>query len=107
MLYDGASITKQGLKLDRNPITQVKAAAKWLSDLLKESTGRDLPIRSVVVFPGWYIEPTAKAKASDVWVLNPKALPSFIAHSAERLRADEVAMCSLHLGRYVRTTPEN
>ena len=31
-----------------------------------------------VVFPGGYIEPTAEARASDVWVLNPKALPSLI-----------------------------
>jgi hypothetical protein len=77
-----------------------------LSDLLKESTGRAFPVRPVVVFPGWRIEPTAEARTSDVWVLNPKALPAFIAHSQSRMKPDEVAMCSFHLSRYVRTAPQ-
>lgn len=105
--YDGESITKANLAPNNAPIIQVRAARDWLASLIRESTGRLFPIRAVVVYPGWYIEPTAEAKSSDVWVLNPKALPAFISHSAEQLKPEDVHLCSYHLGRYVRTTDES
>lgn len=102
LVFDGDSIRRNGLEPERNPITQVRAARGWLSDLLKESTGKSLPVRAVVLYPGWFIQPTAEAKASDVWVLNPKAFPSFIAHSATTLSTADVKLSAYHLGRYVR-----
>jgi len=104
LVFDGESISSFGRPLDRNPVTQVRAARQWLAELIQESTGRKFPVRPVVVFPGWYIEPTAEARASDVWVLNPKALPSFISHSAEQMSAEDVKLCAFHLGQYVRTS---
>lgn len=102
LVFDGHTVRKRGLEQDRNPIVQVKAAAAWLNQLLKDSTGRCPPVRPVVVYPGWYIEPTAEAKNSDVWVLNPKALPSFIEHSHTQLRQGDVNLFKYHLSRYVR-----
>ena len=71
--------------------------------MLKSSTSKDLELRSVVLFPGWYIQLTAEAKASDVWVLNPKALPEFVKNSREQLSQEDLSMAALHLSRYVRT----
>lgn len=102
VVFDGESVLVDGRKTDRNPITQVRAGARWLDGILRESTGRSFPIRPVVVFPGWWVEPTAEAKSSDVWVLNPKALPSFIKNSRDRLPSDEVSLCAFHLSRYIR-----
>ncbi len=102
LLFDGESISKRGTALPRNPITQVQASGKWLDDLIKESTGRGFRVQLVVVFPGWYIERTAEAKRSDVWVLNEKALLKFIANSRERMKSEDVNLCSYHLGRYIR-----
>lgn len=102
LVYDGTAVSKRGLQPDRNPVQQARAAKQWLIQLLKESTGRDFPARAVVVYPGWYIEPTVEAKASDVWVLNPKALPSFIKHSAPQNTCEDVNLCAFHLKRYVR-----
>jgi len=48
-------------------------------------------VRSVVDHPGWYIEPTAEATATDVWVINAKALPSFIAHRKMGLQSEDAA----------------
>ena len=104
LIYDGERILKNGMEPDRNPITQVLAGSKWLSELLEDSTGRRFPVRPVVVFPGWYIQPTAEAKGSNVWVLNPKALPAFISNSRETLKPDEVSMCALHLDKYIRAS---
>jgi hypothetical protein len=100
--YDGEKVFVNGKEPDRNPVIQVRAACRWLKELLRESTGKDCNPRPVVVFPGWFVEPTAEAKNSDVWVLNPKALPSFISHSKPQLESDEVAIFSYHLSRHVR-----
>jgi len=102
LIYDGTTVLKGGFKPDRNPIQQVRAARQWVKDLLLESTGKEFSVRAVVVYPGWFIQPTAEAKSSDVWVLNPKALPSFIKHSAKQLQSEDVSLCSYHLSRYVR-----
>lgn len=104
LIYDGTTVLKGGLKPDRNPIQQVRAARQWLKELLKESTGKEFSVRAVVVYPGWFIQPTAEAKSSDVWVLNPKALPSFIKHSATQLQSEDVSLCAYHLSRYVRSS---
>ncbi|KGM07174.1 hypothetical protein LP43_0782 [Methylophaga thiooxydans] len=88
------------------PVIQVQAACNWLCDLLKQSTGKSFPVKPVIVFPGWFIEPTSEARSSDVWVLNPKGLPTFISNSADRMNSDEMSMAAYHLSRYVRTYGE-
>ena len=50
----------------------------------------------------WFDEPTSEAKSSEVWVLNPRALPAFIGHGKDQLSTEEVSMISVHLSRYVR-----
>ncbi len=102
LLFNGETVLKNGLAPDRNPIEQVSAAKSWLIQLLKESTGKRFSARAVLVYPGWYIERTAEAKNSDVWVLNPKALPGFISHSDNQISPEDVNLCAFHLGRYIR-----
>lgn len=103
IIFDGQKLRlSSGVTTDK-PVIQVQAACSWLSDLLKQSTGKSLPVKPVIVFPGWFIEPTSEAKNSDVWVLNPKGLPTFISNSADRLSTDEVSMAAYHLSRYVRS----
>lgn len=104
LIYDGNRILKDSTALDRNPITQVRANSRWLRELLESSTGKLFPIQPVVLFPGWYIQLAENTKNSEVWVLNPKALPSFIVNNPACLRDDEVSMCSLHLSRYIRSS---
>jgi hypothetical protein len=59
-------------------------------------------LKNVVLFPGWFIEPTAESKQSDVWVLNPKALPAFISNSRKRLSVEDVSLVAYHLSRFIR-----
>ena len=100
--FDGEGVQIMGRTPDRNPVSQSQALARWLGELLADSTGKAFHPRPVVVFPGWFIEPTAEAKKSDVWVLNPKALPAFIANSRAQLSAESVQLAAFHLSRYVR-----
>jgi hypothetical protein len=103
IIYTGDTLIHHNGFKDDKPLVQVKAGANWLKQLIKESTGRDFDVRKVVLFPGWFIEPTAESKQSDVWVLNPKALPAFISNSQKRLSGEDVSLVAYHLSRFVRT----
>jgi hypothetical protein len=103
--FDAENIYVDGKTIERNPINQVKALSDWLQNLLKESTGIKFKIHPVVLFPGWFTE---KMKGGeDIWVLNPKALPTFISNEPVSLKDTDVHLAAFHLSRYVRTfTPK-
>ena len=44
----------------------------------------------------------SEARQSDVWILNPKALPAFIPNSGEQLTDEDVGLVGYHLSRFVR-----
>ena len=100
--FDGESLTVDGVKLDRDPVGQGKAQAGWLRLILEESTGRRFLTRSVILFPGWYVE-QMPGTSKDVWVLEPKALPAFLEHEPQFLSPEDVKLASFHLSRYIRT----
>jgi hypothetical protein len=102
--FDGSKVLKDGHAPDRDPVAQVRGEVSWLKRTLEESTGKALPIRGVVVFPGWFVEPmTAEAKR-EVWVLEPKALPAFIEQEDAVIAESDVALAAYHLSRYVRSS---
>jgi hypothetical protein len=107
LVFDGRRILKNGLEIGRNPVIQVLAGSKWLAELIEQSTGQRFKIRPVVIYPGWYIQSTDEAKKSDVWVLNPKAFPSFISNSRETMNPEELNMFSKHLDMYIRATQDH
>ncbi len=101
--YDGQSIEINGLSPDRNPITQVKSAANYLAGILSASTAipnSDLPIRPVILYPGWYVD--GRSSGKDVWVFNEKAFMSFLLRERTKLTKDQVAKLSHHLTLHVR-----
>ncbi len=84
-----------GRSPDRDPIAQATNLSKWLADRLQKSTGKKFSVKPVVVFPGWWVEPMKGGEP--VWVLNPKALRSFITNEPEVLKEDEMQMAFFHL----------
>lgn len=96
-----------GIRPDRDPLVQVQAGARWLSQLLEETTGKQFPVRGVVLFPGWFVEPMNNAwrmSAEKPWVLEPKALPRFIESEPQRIEHSDLKLAAYHLSRYVRAT---
>ena len=90
------------LEPDRQPIVQAKAQSSWLRQILAESTGREFAVRPVVLFPGWYVEQDAESRRH-AWVLEPKALPAFLANAKQHLFAEDIKLASFHLSRYIRS----
>ena len=69
--FDGLNVIIHGKPADPNPVDQAKANARWIRELLKNSTGKNFQVTPVVLFlPGWFVE--QKAKKPDVLVLNPQ-----------------------------------
>lgn len=66
LVFDGDRVLKNNIEMDRNAVVQVRAGTTWLRELLQSSTGYRFPVRPVVVYPGWFIQPTAEARSSEV-----------------------------------------
>jgi hypothetical protein len=99
--FDGERITVAGIEPDRDAIVQAKAQANWLRQLLAESTGRQLKVRPVILFPGWFVT-QSRGSMRDVWVLEPKALPGFLGNEPPILKDEEIRLASFHLSRFIR-----
>ncbi len=104
--FDGVQLRIAGHAPDRDPVVQAQAQARWLRDTLKESTGRTWQVRPVIVFPGWFVEPSAtdNAKKLGIWLLNPRVLPTFIEHEPTTIPPEDVKLASYHLSRLVRAS---
>ena len=72
--YDGKSLIMGNGFKGSDIIIQAKAEASWLGDMIRESTGKKVYVRPVVLFLGWYIQWALAAKDAEVWVLNPKSI---------------------------------
>lgn len=98
--FDGKTLLVNGFEPERNPVTQAQGNARWLREMLHASTGKEFPVRPVVLFPGWFVEPSPKG--SSVWVLNPQALPSFIQHEPTQINESDLHLAAFHLARYIK-----
>jgi hypothetical protein len=101
--YDGETVLVDGIAPDRDPIQQVKSNSSWIQELIWESTGKSFPVRPVVLFPGWFVEPLNSTAQNKVWVLNPKSLSSFMQHEKVGLAPEDINLIAYHLSRYIRT----
>lgn len=101
IVVDGKSALVNGRPPLEDFVSQARAQADWIGNLLKRSTGRDFPVFPVVVFPGWWIE--YKAKPRDFWLLNDKMLPGFLAKEPNRLSSEQTSMACFHLEAFVRS----
>jgi len=102
IIYSDEGISINGYKPEKKILIQVSAQKKWLEKQIVKLTGIKLKVKPVVVFPGWYIE--NRNKRNDIWVLEPKALPTFINKIPKNLTKENVRLISNHLSIYIRTT---
>lgn len=101
--FDGTSILVDGRKLDRDPLKQVLAQIGWLDEILRESTGRDFPVKGIVVFPGWFVNSSHSNVDRKVWVMNPKNVDGFISAGQAILPPDAVQMAAFHLKSFIQS----
>ena len=98
--FNGENILVAGRSIYPSPVEQAKASAKWLCcDVLHASTGKWFPVKPVVVFPGWWVD---EQKNTEVWVLNPERLQSYIAGESEIITEEDMHLVAYHLSRFIR-----
>ena len=102
IIYNKEGLEINGYKSGKKIITQAQAQKSWLEKQIVLLAGINVPVKPVVVFPGWYID--NQNKADEVWVLEPKALPAFIENLPKILSEDTVRLVSNYISRYIRTT---
>ncbi len=103
LYFDGESVRVGDAELPDNPVVQARAQAEWFRKTLFDSTSKIFAVKPVVVFPGWFVERTARA-GSDAWVLEPKALQAFLRNEPDRMAPEDVSLVSFHLKRYIRAS---
>ena len=77
IVYDGEKILIDGWTLTPDPLKQVQANTAWIRDLLMESTGKSFPVKPVLLFPGWYVDPVGAHAHDRVWVLTTQGTARF------------------------------
>ena len=97
--YDGETLTVVGRRGDRDPIQQVMAQARWIADLVSDSSGRNCFVRPVMLFPGWFVE--RLARTTIVWALNPKTLPTLVEREPIRLGPEDIQLIASHVSHYL------
>ena len=100
--FDGRKLVVEALGELTKPIAQVNAASNWLKNILRETTGKKFAVKPVILFPGWFVESTKEGKKSNIWVLNPKALPVYIENQPDTLSTEDVMLVSYHISRHIR-----
>ncbi len=104
--FDGKKLKVDALGELTKPIIQVKTSADWLKNILQETTGKIFTVKPVILFPGWFVESTKEGKKSNIWVLNPKALPTYIENQPDIISQEDLMLASYHISQYIRTTKE-
>ncbi|MDP3032854.1 MAG: DEAD/DEAH box helicase family protein [Rhodocyclaceae bacterium] len=95
-------VTEAGSKVEAGYWLEVRDKERHrLQRLLAESTGKTLPVKPVILFPGWYIE-DSRASCRDLWVLEPKALAKFLDNEPSVVAAEDVKLASYHLSCFIR-----
>jgi len=101
--YDGTTLSLDGYTPIKDPVEQSRAIARWVTKSLREGTAKDYRVKPVVVFPGWFVNPVREHGGSDVWVLNPEGLPTFVRNEPDRLTEEEFRGAVFHLSRIARS----
>lgn len=102
VVFDGEKVLVGGFTPDRDPIAQAQASARRVRDILKEQTGKDVWVKPVVLFPGWYVE--IRKRPTGLFVGNEKLfVKSFVyEHSKVVYTREEVGEIARGMERYLR-----
>lgn len=102
IVFDGDALYVNNGPANTAPLVQVRAARDWLASRLRSMTGKQYPVRGVLVFPGWYVESTGAGRRSDIWVLHEAGVLKFIERERSQLTNEQLSFAADCLARYAR-----
>jgi hypothetical protein len=105
--FDGKQITLTGHSPDAKPVMEAVRHSSWLRQKLgnKVSERKKFPVKTVVVYPGWWRDP--KDIEKDIWVLNPGMLEVQISREPVSLTEEDIAIAKARLEPYTTDPTED
>lgn len=104
--FDGRALILPERRPLEEPINPVRAQAAWLRHQLHEAVKKTMPVKGVLLLPGWTVASKQNLAESQVWVLNPRAMTTFVMGGKAAIRTEDVALAKSYLQRYVKTKPD-
>jgi hypothetical protein len=98
---DDGRLLFNGQEADRDAIAQVQALRSNVRELLKETTGRDFPVRGIITIPEWFVR--GRCPIPGLWVLNPKGIRYFICNENDCLSEEDIALVCSRIADYIRS----
>tara|TARA_R110002073_G_C9392068_1_gene573820 strand:+ start:145 stop:951 length:807 start_codon:yes stop_codon:yes gene_type:complete len=102
VIWNEDELVINGSNADKRIILHARAEAFWLRSVIKDSTGIDFPVKSIIVFPGWQVATVFQKDNPDLWVLNPKYLSEHIENLPKLHSKDDVMLISYHISCFIR-----
>lgn len=84
--YDGKDL-RFPWGIDADAPLQARRNAEWLGRELTKATGESIKAQPILVFPGWFVAIKAR---SDLAVLNPKQIATFVREGKDVLSEDSI-----------------
>ena len=88
----GNDVFKDGRRVRGKLVEPALTDAKVLREMLRRLTGQALPVRPVLMFPGWGIERQPTEERAAIWAANPKLFATLIQAEPLQLSPDQVSM---------------
>lgn len=85
---------------DKKTLEQARMNAAWVDKWLSKATGEPVTAQAIVALPGWMVKQTAPAK--DVWVMNVKGVPKYIASCSKQLSESAIGKIAYQLDQRCR-----
>lgn len=99
VIFNGIEVIIDGFS-DKKPITQARGEAYWLEKFISKNAKMEVKVKPIVIYPGRFVKQIVSSP--DIWVLNEKALPSYLANERVSLSSENIALLSSLIGNYNR-----
>jgi hypothetical protein len=103
--FDGSTI-KIGKYEAKEIIQQAALQRKTLGNIIENVTGQTFPIKSIVTFPGWYVDPIGYDKTRTLFVCNHKIIETTVHGQPETMNTDDINLVTKQLEKYIRNFVE-
>lgn len=100
VIFNGKEIVIDGYG-DAYPIYEAKNHADWLKKFILDNAETEVTVKPVIIYAGdRFVKQTVPS--ADIWVLNVKALPTYLANEKSQLNAEQIKLISTHISSYIR-----
>lgn len=100
VLFNGTEIVINGYS-DKKPLIQAKNQAVWLERFIADAAKTEVKVKPVLIYAGKRFV-KQMTQNTDIWVLNIKALPTYLANAKVSLDAEQIKLISSHIESYIR-----